>query len=74
MSWAPTEEEFKERVAEHNRTSRRSKANGKVRDWLDGCIKGVSVAVAAGLFIFRNANAQRIANTKPPDKPPWISG
>ena len=31
-------------------------------------------AFGAGPFIFRNANAQRIAETKPLDKPPWLTG
>jgi hypothetical protein len=30
------------------------------------------VAFGAGLFIFGNMNA--ISETKPPDKPPWITG
>jgi len=28
----------------------------------------------AGPFIYRNANAQRIAETKTLDKPPWLTG
>jgi hypothetical protein len=28
----------------------------------------------AGPFIYRNTNAQRIAETKPLDKPPWLTG
>ena len=32
-----------------------------------------STEFGAGLFIFRNANAQRIAETKPLDKPPWLT-
>ena len=32
-----------------------------------------STEFGAGLFIFRNANAQSIAETKP-IKPPWITG
>ena len=28
----------------------------------------------AGPFIFRNVNDQRIAETKPIDKPPWLTG
>ena len=34
-----------------------------------------TAASGAGLFIIcRNTDVQRIADTKPPDKPPWISG
>jgi hypothetical protein len=32
------------------------------------------VVFGAGPFIYRNANAQRIAETKPIDKPPWLTG
>jgi hypothetical protein len=31
-----------------------------------------STEFGAGLFIFRNANAQSIAETKTLDKPPWL--
>ena len=33
-----------------------------------------STEFGAGPFIFRSANAQRIAETKPLDKPPWLTG
>jgi hypothetical protein len=33
-----------------------------------------STEFGAGPFIFRNANVQRIAETKPLDKPPWLTG
>jgi len=33
-----------------------------------------SAKQGAGSFIFRNANAQGIAETKPLDKPPWLTG
>jgi hypothetical protein len=42
MSWAPTEEEFKERVAAYNAEngSKRRASDAKATHWLDECIKG----------------------------------